>query len=375
MDKRDFLKSAFLASAAMIVGPNLSSCSVVKPASKTKKNWVWAHPHTNWDTEKWKTKINLAVDAGINAMLVEVYNGTNTFYEGGQLPMVSNVLEKLIPLCQAVGLELHAWMWTMPCNAPQIVSNHPEWYAYNGLGQPAHTHPAYVPYYKFLCPCHPGAQEFIKGNVTALAKIPELSGVHLDYVRLPDVIIAEGLQPKYNIVQDKEYPPYDYSYSHECRAQFKAKFGLDPLTDIKDPANHEEWVQFRRDSVTHLVNNILVPEAKKYKKQVTAAVFPNWENVRQEWHRWNLDGFLPMLYHNFYLRNLDYIAEHTEKANKRLKNKIPVYSGLFIPSIGPGQLEEAISQSKKGQSAGVSLFDLASISDEHWKVLKPLLSQ
>ena len=125
--------------------------------------------------------------------------------------------------------------------------------------------------------------------------------------------------------------------------------------------------------MTHLVNDILVPEAKKYNKQVTAAVFPNWENVRQEWHRWNLDGFLPMLYHNFYLRDLDYITEHTQKANARLKNKKPVYSGLFVPSIKAEQMTAAVSAAHDGQSAGISLFDLASMSDEHWAMLKKVL--
>ena len=193
-------------------------------------------------------------------------------------------------------------------------------------------------------------------------------------MRLPDVIIAKGFWAKYNIVQDKEYPEYDYSYSPECRRQYKDKYGIDPLVDIKEPATHKEWVQFRRDSVTHLVNDILVPEAKKYNKQITAAVFPNWENVRQEWHRWDLDGFLPMLYHNFYNRDLDFIQEHTIKANQRLENKKPVYSGLFIPSIKAEHITDAIDQAKKGNSAGVSLFDLASITDAHWVKLKSILS-
>ncbi len=374
MNKRAFLKNAAIAASGALLAPQFFSCSALKAFHSKSKNWVWAHPHINWSSDEWKKKLSLVKDAGIDAILVEVYNGTNTFYEGGQLPMKANVIETLIPLCQSIGIELHAWMWTMPCNAPDIVSKHPDWYAYNGLGQPAHTHPAYVPYYKFLCPCHPEVKEFIKGNVTSLAKIPEIAGVHLDYVRLPDVIIAKGFWAKYNIVQDKEYPEYDYSYSPECRRQYKDKYGIDPLVDIKEPATHKEWVQFRRDSVTHLVNDILVPEAKKYNKQITAAVFPNWENVRQEWHRWDLDGFLPMLYHNFYNRDLDFIQEHTIKANQRLENKKPVYSGLFIPSIKAEHITDAIDQAKKGNSAGVSLFDLASITDAHWVKLKSILS-
>jgi uncharacterized lipoprotein YddW (UPF0748 family) len=371
MNKRQFIKNTAAVVAGSCVAGLLPSCATIrKPGGLKQKNWAWTHPHTNWTRDQWLKKLSQAKNAGIDAILVEVYNGTDTYYSGGQLPMKFDIFELLIPLCQSIDIEVHAWMWTMPCNAPDIISKHPDWYAYNRLGQPSHLHPAYVPYYKFLCPCHPEVQDFVKGNVTSLSKISEIKGVHLDYVRLPDVILAEGLQPTYHIVQDKEYPEYDYCYSPLCRSQFKVKTGLDPLVDIKDPATHTEWIQFRRDSITHLVNNVLVPEAKKYDKQITAAVFPNWEHVRQEWHSWHLDGFLPMLYHNFYNRDLDFIKEHTEKAIMRLHNSKPVYSGLFVPSISPENIKQAKKMAKEGGSAGCALFDLSSMTDAHWQAFK-----
>jgi uncharacterized lipoprotein YddW (UPF0748 family) len=366
MNKRSFIRNTFISSAGFTLLPDLFT-SIVFPKNKSK-NWIWAHPNTNWTADDWKRQLSKAKDAGIDALLLEIYNGTHTYFEGGQLPMKANVTEIVLPICKSLGLEFHAWMWTMPCNAQEIITAHPDWFAHNGLGQPAHTHPAYVPYYKFLCPCHPEVRDFIKGNVTSLAKISEIDGIHLDYVRLPDVILAEGLQPKYNIIQDKEYPQYDYSYSPHCRDGFKAKTGIDPLIDLKEPSSHQEWMQFRRDSVT-LVNDALVPEAKKYNKQITAAVFPNWESVRQEWHRWHLDGFLPMLYHNFYNRDIDFITEHTQKAVARLKGKIPVYSGLFVPSITPENLKNAIKSGISGGSSGTSFFDLGAMNDEHWEIL------
>ena len=41
-------------------------------------------------------------------------------------------------------------------------------------------------------------------------KFRELTGIRLDYIRQLDVILASGLQPSYGIVQDREYPEYDY---------------------------------------------------------------------------------------------------------------------------------------------------------------------
>jgi uncharacterized lipoprotein YddW (UPF0748 family) len=384
MDKRTFLKH--LGTGALSLTASswlLSSCqnnsqesgnSTQPILTEKEKFWIWARPQADWTNDDWKAKLSQAREAGINALLLEVYNGNSTFYQGGQLPMQEDLVSRIAPMCHELGMEFHAWMWTMPLTNADMVEKHPDWYAVNGLGEPAHTDPAYVPYYKFMCPCHPEVQDYVAGNVASLARIPEVDGVHLDYVRLPDVILAKGLQPKYDIVQDKEYPQYDYSYSTYCREQFKEQTGIDPLTDLEDPAANEEWRQFRYDAVSNMVNNRLIPEARQQGKMITAAVFPNWESVRQAWHTWDLDAFLPMLYHNFYERDLDFIQEHTRKALERMDTPKPIYSGLFIPEIEPEQLDAAIREGLDGGASGSSFFALGAMQDAHWKALKKVTS-
>jgi uncharacterized lipoprotein YddW (UPF0748 family) len=384
MDKRTFLKH--LGTGALSLTASswlLSSCqnnsqesgnSTQPILTEKEKFWIWARPQADWTNDDWKAKLSQAREAGINALLLEVYNGNSTFYQGGQLPMQEDLVSRIAPMCHELGMEFHAWMWTMPLTNADMVEKHPDWYAVNGLGEPAHTDPAYVPYYKFMCPCHPEVQDYVAGNVASLARIPEVDGVHLDYVRLPDVILAKGLQPKYDIVQDKEYPQYDYSYCTYCREQFKEQTGIDPLTDLEDPAANEEWRQFRYDAVSNMVNNRLIPEARQQGKMITAAVFPNWESVRQAWHTWDLDAFLPMLYHNFYERDLDFIQEHTRKALERMDTPKPIYSGLFIPEIEPEQLDAAIREGLDGGASGSSFFALGAMQDAHWKALKKVTS-
>jgi uncharacterized lipoprotein YddW (UPF0748 family) len=384
MDNRTFLKH--LGTGALSLTASswlLSSCqnnsqesgnSTQPILTEKEKFWIWARPQADWTNDDWKAKLSQAREAGINALLLEVYNGNSTFYQGGQLPMQEDLVSRIAPMCHELGMEFHAWMWTMPLTNADMVEKHPDWYAVNGLGEPAHTDPAYVPYYKFMCPCHPEVQDYVAGNVASLARIPEVDGVHLDYVRLPDVILAKGLQPKYDIVQDKEYPQYDYSYCTYCREQFKEQTGIDPLTDLEDPAANEEWRQFRYDAVSNMVNNRLIPEARQQGKMITAAVFPNWESVRQAWHTWDLDAFLPMLYHNFYERDLDFIQEHTRKALERMDTPKPIYSGLFIPEIEPEQLDAAIREGLDGGASGSSFFALGAMQDAHWKALKKVTS-
>lgn len=372
MNRKTFLRQLGLGSLAFTpMATWLSSCRSAQTSSAfPQKNWAWVRPATEWTADQWTQVLARAKMSGIDAILMEVYNGATAFFDNDHLPIADKTLERVAPICHSLGLEFHAWMWTMPCNNPAIIKAHPDWYAVNGLGQPAHSHPAYVDYYKFLCPLHPEVRQFVSTTVRALAQIPEVDGVHLDYVRLPDVILAEGLQPKYKLVQDREYPQFDYCYSDLCRSTFKAQTGIDPLTDLPDPAAHQAWRQFRYDIVTTLVNDHLAPEARQHHKTITAAVFPNWESVRQQWHHWKLDAFLPMLYNVFYNRGLDFVHEHTQKAIRRLDNSRPVYSGLFVPGMSTNDLHEAIRQAQSGGASGFALFDLAAMTDAHWAALK-----
>lgn len=392
MKKRTFLKILGNTTLAMASGGTmslLSSCGNNEPPKKIEKpikvtppkpitfdnkNWVWFHPNVKRSADYWKKKFEEIKATGIDALIPQVYNGVEALFEHPHpdIEIKDNWLEKAIGWAHEAGLEIHAWMWTMPCRNPKIMKAHPDWYAVNRLGESAHDKPAYVPYYNFLCPCHPDVQTFVEGNVKALAQIDGLDGVHLDYVRMPDAILAEGLQPKYKIVQDKEYPPYDYSYSASCREQFKAKTGIDPM-DLEAPDENQVWRQFRYDAVTNLVNGKLVPAAKAGNKKITAAVFPNWESVRQQWQQWDLDGFLPMLYHGFYNKDIAWIGEQVQKNRKLLKSPKPIYSGLFVPNLNPKELEKAIKTSMDSGANGISIFSLESMKKAHWPSLKSSL--
>ncbi len=382
MDKRKFLKLSTAGALSLITSSALLCCdaTIKTPKTITKKakslpgNWIWLRPNIEKSTDYWKATFERIRKAGIEAVLPQVYASNETLFDHPTLPVKSRWLEKIIPLAHAADLQVHAWMWTMPLNNPEFIKQHPDWYSVNRNGDPAHTHPAYVNYYKFLCPCNEEVAEFVAGNVEALGKIEDLDGIHLDYVRQPDVILAEALQPKYDIIQDKEYPQYDYPYSENCRRQFKAQHGIDPMDLGDDAPQHEAWRQFRYDAVSNIVNNHCVPMARKYDKTISAAVFPNWESVRQEWHQWDLDAFLPMLYQGFYKEDIDWIGKEVKKAKARLKNAQndkPVFSGLFLPHLGEvADLEKAIAVSKANGASGVSFFGYGNFKEAYMGVLK-----
>jgi uncharacterized lipoprotein YddW (UPF0748 family) len=333
------------------------------------KHWTWITTELETPDEEWKRRLAAMRAAGIDAILPEIFNNHAAAYGSGHLPVAGKWLEQLLPLAREAGLEVHAWMHTMTCTIPEIVERHPEWYAVNGRGESAATRPAYVGYYKFLCPTRPEVHAFLRRRVEELAGYEGLTSVHLDYIRLPDVILASGLQPRYGIVQDREYPEYDYCYCQLCRSAFAEQTGVDPLA-LTDPSASQAWRQFRCDRITRLVNEKLAPAIRGRGKQVTAAVFPNWQHVRQQWSAWKLDAVLPMLYHSFYEADIAWIGSECRKGAGSLPPGLPLYSGLFVPALGPAELPEAVRTSIAGGAGGVSLFAARSMSEAHWECFR-----
>jgi uncharacterized lipoprotein YddW (UPF0748 family) len=331
------------------------------------KHWAWVNTEPNLPDDEWKRRLARMKAAGIGAILPEIFNNRAAAYQSAHLPVLGPWLEQLLPLAREAGLEVHAWMHAMTCTIPQVNQEHRDWFAVNGLGESAVDKPAYVGYYQFLCPSHPEVQAFLRQRVEELSRYAELTSIHLDYIRFPDVILAAALQPQYGIVQDREYPQYDYCYCARCRAGFEERTGTDPLS-LPDPGASAQWRQFRCDLITHLVREVLAPIARRRGKQVTAAVFPNWEHVRQQWSAWDLDAVLPMLYHSFYRENLEWIGGECRRGVESLQgSRTALYSGLFVPALKPEELARAMQVSVEGGAQGVSLFSAGAMSEAHWE--------
>ena len=365
MHKRRFLK--VLSAGLLGASGCLPSAGTGKRMKDRQKNWMWVSPSRREaaSDDVWKSRLGRWREAGIDAILPEIFNNRAAHYGSEHLPVAGRWLEQLLPLARAAGVEVHAWMHTMTCNIDSVHDQHPEWYNVNGRGESSWEKPAYVHYYRFLCPSRPAVHEFLKRRVRELAQYDELDGIHLDYIRHPDVILAESLQPRYDIVQDREYPEYDYCYCDVCRSGFKEMHGADPM-ELEDPSADRNWRQYRFDLITHIVNDELVPVGRKRGKAMTAAVFPNWEHVRQQWSNWDLDAVLPMLYHSFYNEDLQWIGEEVREGISTQKHGVPLFSGLFVSALDPSELSQAIAVSLAAGASGVSLFSSGAMSDEHW---------
>lgn len=283
-------------------------------------------------------------------------------------------LRRLSALCKEAGVKLHGWVWTLNRPGDSIAMEHPEWYAVNRNGENSLDYRAYVDYYQWLSPFSEGARQHIKNNITEVAEVPGLTSVHLDYVRYVDVILGDALQPKYNLIQETEMPEYDYGYHPDARNEFNELFGEDPM-EMKMPWLSHEWRQFRMNAVTSLVNELAII-VHDHDKLLSAAVFPfpemSRQMVRQDWSAWDLDIALPMLYHNFYNQDINWIGFSAEQGVKSSQGRFDLYAGLYLPSLTAGQLETAIEISLAAGANGISMFSMGGLSDQKLEVIKEL---
>jgi hypothetical protein len=362
VNRRDLIASAIAALGAAAVAPARARCA--------SKNYAWITLEKQRTTPQWRETFAAWRASGIHGVIVEAYNGRQAFFSSTRLPVAYDRLGSILPAARAEQLEVHAWMWSMPCLVDEIMRKHPDWYNVNARGESALDKPAYVDYYKFLDPANPEVREWVRGTVRELAAIDGVDAVHLDYIRHPDAILPKHLWPKYGVVQDRVLPEFDYGYSAVSLARFKQKHGADPRKS-SDPAIQQAWLQQRWDSVTELVNEYLVPAAHAAGKKISAAVFPGPTLARrmvyQDWGAWRLDSYHPMLYHSFYEADARWVRDQTREAVNTVK--APIYSGLFAPDVVASGLKPLIAGALEGGAAGVTLFHGDALDASMWKVL------
>ena len=345
MERRDFIK--VLGITSIISLPSLSLIS----GKREFRHWAWLQGNNDVTDTQLRDFLKKMKNNNIHGILP---GGGNEFYN------------RIGPIAKSLDMEFHAWRWTI--NRGGHMTEHPEWYAVSRNGDSVIDKPPYVNYYRWLCPSRPEVEELLINDYTELCDIEGMTGVHLDYVRYCDVILPIALQPKYNLVQDHEMPEYDFCYCDLCRSNFKKEYGTDPL-NMAEPDKSKEWHQWRLDQLVRLVN-IIASEVHNKGKQISAAVFPTpsiaRKIVRQDWERFELDAFMPMIYFNDYNGDLEWVAKIVKEDVKILKGKAKLYAGLNMGHVRDFGIKDVVETCISNGAQGVSFFTGNSMSDEEW---------
>ncbi len=334
--------------------------------------YAWTGGPGQATDQELRTEFEDLKDKGIDGLM----------YNGGHNP---ETYKRVGALVKEAGMEFHTWIPTMVQGKnPKINTS---LYAVNRKGESAFEKPAYVDHYKFLCPNKEGTYDFLADLYGSIAAVDEVDGIHLDFIRFPDVILARGLWEKYGLVMDQEFPEYDYCYCDQCTSDFKEKYGID-IKEVEDPSQVQEWKQFRYDLITNLVGRLSKVVHGKG-KVINAAVFPGpsiaKKLVRQEWDKWDLDAVYPMNYNDFYLEGPEWLAPITKEEVAAVNGEKPIYSGLFIcpkpenktnekdpenHGLLPSEIGTAIKGSMENGATGICLFTPGRMTPEHWEAFE-----
>ncbi|MBL7472390.1 putative glycoside hydrolase [Robertkochia sediminum] len=354
----------------LIVVVGMFSCNQVPNTEKTEaevapepfKYWAWMGSSADRADSLYIDQFEQLKAGGIDAVLIN----TNTD---------TTLLSRLTPMALDAGLEVHAWIMAMNRPGDTVALKHPEWYAVSREGKSCFDTRPYVDYYQWMCPTRAESREHVLSLTEDLAKVDGITSVHLDYIRYSDIFLPIGLLPKYDLVQEEELPEFDFCYCEVCVSAFEKEHHKSPLV-LKDPALDLEWKQFRLNRIKSVVDEAY-ERVHAQGKILTAAVFPYPEMadhmVRQRWDKWKIDAVLPMVYHNFYNEEIDWIGYATGQGVKDLETKnTQLHTGLFIPSLSPEELRMAVLEAKDHGAKGVALFDAGALKPAHLEVISEL---
>lgn len=331
----------------------MMSCAKQEP--ETAKYWLWSSYNT---TQDWDERCQKMSDVGIKGLLLDAP------VEG---------YEKVIPIAEKYGIEVHAWLWIMN-TTQEVASEHPEWLSVNRNGASLADEKAYVDYYNFMSPILPEVRAHIASEIENICKIEGLKGVSLDYCRYVDVILPRGLWSTYDIVQDKEYSEWDYGYHPAMIEQFKVENGYSPL-DVEDPTKDVKWREFRERQISE-VANMVSDIVKKSGKIASASPFPSPSVAKfickQDWSDWNLDIAFPMIYYKFYDEDLDWVEAQVKECLTIPQLNGNVYCGVFTGDFtenNPDKIEEQMQVAIDAGAKGIAIFDYNGLSPEQWSAI------
>jgi len=324
---------------------------------------------------------------GVSDLFVQVYRGGRAWFDSSHADAEpyralreatgGDTLAQLITQAHENDLRVHAWVNVLSLasnrDAPILADLGPGAVLVDRWGRSLLDYPGLdVPppdrHYTrmgtpavWLDPAAPGVAERLVGTFTELLiKYPELDGLHLDYIRYPDVLpFAPGSRFGVGL---------DFGYGEATRARFRAETGLEAPFG-KSLANANAWDGWRRDQVTALVAALRFAARTALDDIEFSAAVWSWADRAylaqgQDWRRWLEDGLLefavPMAY-TLDDRMLRYQAE--SYTGLPVADRIWVGLGTWLFARRPERALEQIRIVHAAGAAADSLFSWDSIAD------------
>jgi len=304
---------------------------------------AWIHPSVLSSKEDVEKVVETAARVPIEKLVVLVKNGEGQlfFRYNGHKPKY-DYLKDLTALAKDRDLEVHAWFVVLREGGETPkgwVAENPQYAVINEAGRPV----------GWICPSHEESRKRILNLFRSLLETYEVDGIHLDYIRYPEPIVARG-----------------------C---FCKRCGKGGYTD-------ENWVKRGVEYV-----NTLVEESyelvKEYGVELSAAVFPNYPDcivwIRQDWSKWVnedlLDWVAPMNYTNIMEVFKARSAIHASIVPEGVLLLEGIGKKSSMSSLSPGKLIRQAEMAIRMGADGIIVFNYACLTEEDFKLLETFIDK
>jgi uncharacterized lipoprotein YddW (UPF0748 family) len=331
--------------------------------------------------------VERAVAMRVTDVFVQVYRGGKAWYDSSLADASpyraireatgTDTLARLLERAHAAGLRVHAWVNVLSlhtnADAPILRDLGAAAVQVDRRGRSLLDYPQLeVPppddgWYRmgtrgiYLDPAAPGVAERLAATFAELvARYPALDGLHLDYIRHPDVLpFVPGSRFGVGL---------DFGYGKASLLRFQRETGLAPPSHGAVP-HPERWDAWRRDTLTALVARIrsAVHEARP-RLFLSAAVIPHADraylSLYQDWRRWLDDGLLDFAVAMTYTlddRLLRYELEGF--AGSPRSPRIWAGLGVWLFASHPERALAQLEIARRAGAAGEALFSYDSIAD------------
>jgi uncharacterized lipoprotein YddW (UPF0748 family) len=320
---------------------------------------------------------------GVRGLLVQVVGRGDAWYRSDLLPRAEALssapsdydpLARVLERAHAAGLEVHAWMncmlvWSAPRpprDSRHVVNAHPEWIAMLADGRRmSRLSPRTLDRMgvegTYLAPAHPRVRQWVASIAAEIASRYPVDGVHLDYIRCPDV--ETGFDPN-------------------TRARFALAHGVDPQRITFAPSSvrwklTQQFREFQRQQVTAVVREVRDSLlSRRPEVPLSAAVVADTGRASgltaQSWREWMRDGLLDRVYPMCYSPDVQRVMSQLLLFRRELGADARVVPGIAVYNTSPATAAVKI---KGARALGYPLLALYSYDslfaeDGRWSLLE-----
>ena len=211
----------------------------------------------------------------------------------------------------------------------------------------------------FLNPFDRACRDYIISIYEELIGKYDLDGIHLDYIRFPEL----------------NYGKNDYGYNADIIDAFKKETGItqDPRTFVDGTLNDKKWDEFRANIITTFVKEVFdVVCNNKPEMLITCATYPDMANAKktiaQDVETWVKNGYIDEVFSMTYSGDNTYVYNNAKQYATICNGKSFYSTGLaaFMDTTKENFAHQLPSVKLAG-ATGIAVFALANINPNNYQ--------